>query len=125
MIPCFWLLNQFTTPATGFPNPIYFTATAMIGMIALAGIVVRNSIILIDFIERIRARADATLAEALIEAGAIRLRPIFLTAGAGHVRCVCYYPGHDIFRAGMELHLWYFCFDPVFITGDSGGLFFD
>ncbi|MCX7099347.1 MAG: efflux RND transporter permease subunit [Methylococcales bacterium] len=83
IMPGFWLLNQFmATPVAGYPNPIYFTATAMIGMIALAGIVVRNSIILIDFIERIRARADVTLAEALIEAGAIRLRPIFLTAGA-------------------------------------------
>jgi multidrug efflux pump subunit AcrB len=82
IMPGFWLLNQFAAPVGAYPNPIYFTATAMIGMIALAGIVVRNSIILIDFIERIRARADATLAEALIEAGAIRLRPIFLTAGA-------------------------------------------
>ena len=82
IMPGFWLLNLFATPIAGYPNPIYFTATAMIGMIALAGIVVRNSIILIDFIERIRARGDVTLAEALIEAGAIRLRPIFLTAGA-------------------------------------------
>ncbi|MEK7778930.1 MAG: efflux RND transporter permease subunit [Pseudomonadota bacterium] len=83
IMPGFWLLNQFmATPIAGYPNPIYFTATAMIGMIALAGIVVRNSIILVDFIERIRARANVTLAEALIEAGAIRLRPIFLTAGA-------------------------------------------
>jgi len=82
IMPGFWLLNLFATPIAGYPNPIYFTATAMIGMIALAGIVVRNSIILIDFIERIRARAGVTLAEALIEAGAIRLRPIFLTAGA-------------------------------------------
>ena len=83
IMPGFWLLNQFMAmPIAGYPNPIYFTATAMIGMIALAGIVVRNSIILIDFIERIRTRADVTLANALIEAGAIRLRPIFLTAGA-------------------------------------------
>ncbi len=82
IMPGFWLLNQFATPIAGYPNPIYFTATAMIGMIALAGIVVRNSIILIDFIERIRTRANVTLADALIEAGAIRLRPIFLTAGA-------------------------------------------
>ncbi len=83
IMPGFWLLNQFmATPVAGYPNPIYFTATAMIGMIALAGIVVRNSIILIDFIEHICARADATLADALIEAGAIRLQPIFLTAGA-------------------------------------------
>ena len=83
IMPGFWVLNQLmATPIAGYPNPIYFTATAMIGMIALAGIVVRNSIILIDFIERIRSRANVTLAEALIEAGAIRLRPIFLTAGA-------------------------------------------
>ncbi|MDD5265933.1 MAG: efflux RND transporter permease subunit [Methylococcales bacterium] len=82
IMPGFWLLNLFATPIAGYSNPIYFTATAMIGMIALAGIVVRNSIILIDFIERIRARGGVTLAEALIEAGAIRLRPIFLTAGA-------------------------------------------
>ncbi len=82
IMPGFWLLNQFATPIAGYPNPIYFTATAMIGMIALAGIVVRNSIILIDFIERIRTRVNVTLADALIEAGAIRLRPIFLTAGA-------------------------------------------
>jgi multidrug efflux pump subunit AcrB len=82
IMPGFWLLNLFAAPIAGYPNPIYFTATAMIGMIALAGIVVRNSIILIDFIERIRTRADVTLTEALIEAGAIRLRPIFLTAGA-------------------------------------------
>jgi multidrug efflux pump subunit AcrB len=53
----------------------------MIGMIALAGIVVRNSIILIDFIQRLREQG-LPLAEALIEAGATRMRPIFLTAGA-------------------------------------------
>ena len=83
IMPGFWILNQLmASPIGAYPNPIYFTATAMIGMIALAGIVVRNSIILIDFIERIRARADVTLTESLIEAGAIRLRPIFLTAGA-------------------------------------------
>ncbi|TXI38222.1 MAG: efflux RND transporter permease subunit, partial [Nitrosomonas sp.] len=83
IMPGFWLLNWvMASPIEGYPNPVYFTATAMIGMIALAGIVVRNSIILVDFIERIRARGDVTLPEALIEAGAIRLRPIFLTAGA-------------------------------------------
>ncbi len=53
----------------------------MIGMIALAGIVVRNSIILIVFIERLR-NEGVRLADALIEAGATRMRPIFLTAGA-------------------------------------------
>ena len=82
IMPGFWLLNVFfADPVGGFNNPILFTATAMIGMIALAGIVVRNSIILIDFIERLREQGVA-LNEALIEAGATRMRPIFLTAGA-------------------------------------------
>lgn len=82
IMPGFWLLNlMFTHPVEGIDNPILFTATAMIGMIALAGIVVRNSIILIDFIERLRAQGRP-LKEALIEAGATRMRPIFLTAGA-------------------------------------------
>jgi multidrug efflux pump subunit AcrB len=82
IMPGFWLLNLlFTTPIAGVENPILFTATAMIGMIALAGIVVRNSIILIDFIQRLRAQGH-DLEDALIEAGATRMRPIFLTAGA-------------------------------------------
>ncbi|MDD2767827.1 MAG: efflux RND transporter permease subunit [Methylococcus sp.] len=82
IMPGFWLLNLlFTTPVAGYDNPILFTATGMIGMIALAGIVVRNSIILIDFIERLRGQGTP-LFDALVEAGATRLRPIFLTAGA-------------------------------------------
>ena len=84
IMPGFWLLNLlFTHPVGPYANPVFFTATGMIGMIALAGIVVRNSIILIDFIEHIRSRDPAlSLADAVIEAGATRLRPIFLTAGA-------------------------------------------
>jgi multidrug efflux pump subunit AcrB len=56
-----------------------FTATSMIGMIALAGIVVRNSLLLIDFILGRRAEG-IPLREAVIEAGAVRARPILLTA---------------------------------------------
>lgn len=84
IMPGFWLLNVlFAETIAGHTDSIYFTATAMVGMIALAGIVVRNGIILIDFIERTRARSDSpSLEEALIEAGATRMRPIFLTAGA-------------------------------------------
>ncbi len=84
IMPGFWLLNTlFTSPVDGYPVQIFFTATAMIGMIALAGIVVRNGIILIDFIEKTRHREDRpSLTEALIEAGATRLRPILLTAAA-------------------------------------------
>ena len=59
----------------------FFTATSMIGFIAGAGIIVRNSIILVDFIE-LRRRQGMPLAEAVIDAGAIRFRPMLLTAAA-------------------------------------------
>ena len=51
IMPGFWGLNAIMNqPVGGHPNPVFITATAMIGMIALAGIVVRNSVVLIDFI---------------------------------------------------------------------------
>ncbi|HES76631.1 MAG TPA: efflux RND transporter permease subunit, partial [bacterium] len=56
-----------------------FTATSMIGVIALAGVVVRNSLLLIDFILDYR-RQGYSLEQAVIEAGAVRFRPILLTA---------------------------------------------
>ena len=59
----------------------FFTATSMIGMIALAGIIVRNSILLVDFIQLAQDRG-LPLAQAVIEAGAVRFRPIALTAAA-------------------------------------------
>ncbi len=59
----------------------FFTATSMIGFIAGAGIVVRNSIILVDFIE-LRIREGMPLAEAVIDAGAVRFRPMLLTSSA-------------------------------------------
>lgn len=73
----------------------FFTATSMIGFIAGAGIVVRNSIILVDFIE-LRVREGMPLAEAVIDAGAVRFRPMMLTAAA------------VIVGAGVIL------FDPIF-----------
>ena len=57
----------------------FFTATSMIGFMAGAGIVVRNSIILVDFIE-LRISHGLPLAEAVVEAGAVRFRPMLLTA---------------------------------------------
>jgi multidrug efflux pump subunit AcrB len=69
ILPAHWLGGAF------------FTATSMIGMIALAGIIVRNSILLVDFIELARARGTPT-AEAVVEAGVVRARPILLTAAA-------------------------------------------
>jgi len=59
----------------------FFTATSMIGFIAGAGIVVRNSIILVDFIE-LRLKEGMPLDKAVIDAGAVRFRPMLLTAAA-------------------------------------------
>jgi multidrug efflux pump subunit AcrB len=61
-----------------------FTATSMIGMIALAGIIVRNSILLVDFINE-QVRAGMSLEKAVIEAGAVRAKPIVLTGLAAMV----------------------------------------
>ncbi|GAA5135414.1 efflux RND transporter permease subunit [Thalassotalea piscium] len=81
IMPGFFLLNQFgEREIAGAPEPVLFTATAMIGMIALAGIVVRNSLILIEFITQAR-EAGEPIKEALIQAGSIRMRPVLLTAG--------------------------------------------
>ncbi len=63
-----WLLGAF------------FTATSFIGMIALAGIMVRNSVLLIDFVN-LRTKEGVPLKQAVIEAGAVRTTPILLTAG--------------------------------------------
>jgi multidrug efflux pump subunit AcrB len=59
----------------------FFTATSMIGFIAGAGIIVRNSVILVDFIE-LRRSQGMSLEEAVVDAGAVRFRPMLLTAAA-------------------------------------------
>jgi multidrug efflux pump subunit AcrB len=69
ILPAHWLFGAF------------FTATSMIGFIAGAGIIVRNSIILVDFIE-LKLRQGMPLEEAVVEAGAVRFRPMLLTAAA-------------------------------------------
>ncbi|MCP9449512.1 MAG: efflux RND transporter permease subunit, partial [Nitrospira sp.] len=69
ILPGHWLLGS------------YFTATSMIGFIALAGIIVRNSILLVDFIQ-FQERSGVPPLEAVITAGVIRTRPILLTAAA-------------------------------------------
>ncbi len=82
IMPGFALLNWLFAQTIGnYRDSIFFTATGMIGMIALAGIVVRNSIILIDFIH-MRIRAGEDLKDAIIDSGAVRFTPILLTAGA-------------------------------------------
>ncbi|GLI36499.1 efflux RND transporter permease subunit [Desulforhabdus amnigena] len=80
ILPGFWMLNLITGDTVGgWGNPVYFTATAMIGMIALAGIATRNSILLIEFVEA-RKSEGKPLVRSLIEAGALRTRPILLTS---------------------------------------------
>ncbi|MEN6405676.1 MAG: efflux RND transporter permease subunit [Thermoguttaceae bacterium] len=82
VMPGFWLLNTLGAQHVGgYLDPIYFTATGMIGMIALAGIVTRDSIILVDFIHLSLARGR-TLFDAIMESRVVRLRPILLTASA-------------------------------------------
>ena len=80
IMPGFWLLNVFTTETVGgFANPVFFTATSMIGMIALGGIVIRNSVVLIDFIHQ-SLQQGMDFREAILDSGAVRFRPIVLTA---------------------------------------------
>ncbi len=80
ILPGFWLLNAlFGKTVGGYADPVFFTATSMIGMIALGGIVIRNSLVLINFIDE-SLRQGMALREAVLRSGAIRLRPIALTA---------------------------------------------
>jgi multidrug efflux pump subunit AcrB len=67
-------------PAHGLTG-VFFTATSMIGFIALAGIIVRNSILLVDFIS-LELAAGERLEDAVVKAGVVRFRPIALTAAA-------------------------------------------
>jgi multidrug efflux pump subunit AcrB len=96
ILPGFWLLNLVSAETVnGWQAPVYFTATAMIGMIALAGIATRNSILLIEFVEE-RRKEGMPLVPSLIEAGALRTRPIFLTS------------------FGAMLAAWPITLDPIF-----------
>lgn len=78
IMPGFWLLGLLTGGQVGgYADPVFFTATAMIGMIAISGIVTRQSIILVDFIH-LALRRGRPLLDAVIESGVVRLRPILL-----------------------------------------------
>jgi len=82
VLPGFWLLNQIGQHSIGgFRNPVFFSGPAFIGMIALAGIVTRNSIIIVDFIQLGLLRG-LSLEEAILNSVSVRLRPILLTSGA-------------------------------------------
>jgi len=82
VLPGFWLLNHVGVHAVGsYAAPLFFSSPAMIGMIALSGIVTRNSIIIIDFVHLSLAKGKE-LIPAIVESCAVRLRPILLTSGA-------------------------------------------
>jgi multidrug efflux pump subunit AcrB len=88
IMPGFWGLSLLSGEEVGgFADPVFFTATAMIGMIALAGIAVRNAILLIEFLH-VALRRGADLRQAILEAGAVRTRPILLTAGTAMLAAV-------------------------------------
>jgi multidrug efflux pump subunit AcrB len=96
IMPGFWLFNLlFAPPVGGYENPVFFTATSMIGMIALGGIVIRNSLVLIEFVQD-ALKSGIALEEAILRSGAIRFRPIILTA------------------ATTALGAWPITLDPVF-----------
>jgi multidrug efflux pump subunit AcrB len=79
IMPGFFVLNLFTQDAGGFSDPVFFTATSMIGMIALGGIVIRNSLVLIEFIQD-AIKKGLAFKEAILISGVVRMRPIILTA---------------------------------------------
>lgn len=79
IMPGFWLLNQIAGGQVGaYSDPIFFTATGMIGMNALAGIVTRDAILLVDFIH-LSLRRGRPLFDAIMESRVVRMRPILLT----------------------------------------------
>jgi multidrug efflux pump subunit AcrB len=80
LMPGFWLLNAIVGKNIGgYDNLVFFTATSMIGMIALGGIVIRNSLVLIEFIQD-SLQKNIPVKEAIVQSGAVRMRPILLTA---------------------------------------------
>ena len=82
VLPGFWLLNQVGPHVIGgFRDPVFFSGPAFMGMIALAGIVTRNSIIIVDFIQ-LGLMRGLSLEEAILNSVSVRLRPILLTSGA-------------------------------------------
>jgi multidrug efflux pump subunit AcrB len=88
IMPGFWLLNALAGDLVGgYPDPVFITATAMIGMIALSGIAVRNAILLIEFVH-VALGQGLPLRRALLQAGAVRSRAIVLTAGTAMLAAI-------------------------------------
>jgi multidrug efflux pump subunit AcrB len=88
VMPGFFALNAIAGQTSGgYADSVFFTATGMIGMIALAGIVTRDAIILVDFIQQAVAHGRPLL-DAIMESRVVRLRPILLTAGAAMLSAI-------------------------------------
>ena len=122
VMPGFWLLNALSAEQVGgFLNPVYFTATGMIGMIALSGIVTRDSIILVDFIHLSLARGRS-LFDAIMESRVVRLRPILLTATAAMLGAVPIIIDPIFSGLGVVADLRAVCLDTVHAVRDSGRL---
>ena len=122
VMPGFWLLNALSAQQVGgFLDPVYFTATGMIGMIALAGIVTRDSIILVDFIHLSLARGRS-LFDAIMESRVVRLRPILLTAGAAMLGGRADHHRPDLLRPGLVADLRPVRLDGLHAVRDPGGL---
>ena len=122
VMPGFWLLNALSAQQVGgFLDPVYFTATGMIGMIALAGIVTRDSIILVDFIHLSLARGRS-LFDAIMESRVVRLRPILLTAARRDARRGADHHRPDLLRPGLVADLRPVRLDALHAVRDSGGL---
>ena len=79
IMPGFFVLNLFSSNVGEYADPVFFTATSMIGMIALGGIVIRNSLVLIEFIQG-AVKEGKDFKDAILDSGVVRMRPILLTA---------------------------------------------
>ena len=102
IVPGFWLLNLVAGGQVGaYGDPIFFTATSMIGMIALGGIVIRNSLVLIEFIQQAMEEEGMDLTSAILACGAVRFRPIVLTALTTAPGGLAHNPGPHFFRFGL------------------------
>jgi hypothetical protein len=112
-LPGFWLLNLIKdVPIDGYPNPVFFTATGMIGMIALSGLATRNAILLIEFVHE-ELREGSGLREALLKSGAVRFRPIFFDGGNSHAGRLADHVGPGLLRPGLVADLWLARFDRL------------
>ncbi len=123
IFPGFWVLNMIgEREIAGAPEPILFTATAMIGMIALAGIVVRNSLILIEFHQS--SQGERPGYERSIGASGLGQNASGIADGWNHLAGKPdYYAGSGIQRPGTGHHVWHSCLHIVYINRCSGGVF--